>query len=199
MKELCEHHVSGQLKIAPEHISPQVTNLMGKSGKSVYLKFAELYQDMNRKLNKKQYLVPYFMSSHPGSGLKEAIELAEFIRDLGYHPEQVQDFIPHPGSLSTCMYYTGLNPLTGEKVYVAKNQHEKRMQRALIQYRDPKNYDLVHEALIKAGRQDLIGFGPKCLIRPPKNSLGRNSVNNKSKINKARKMTPDRSKQKSRR
>lgn len=199
LKELCEHHVSGQLKIAPEHISPQVTSLMGKSGKSVYLKFAELYQDMNRKLNKKQYLVPYFMSSHPGSGLKEAIELAEFIRDLGYHPEQVQDFIPTPGSLSTCMYYTGLNPLTGEKVYVAKSQHEKRMQRALIQYRDPKNYDLVHEALIKAGRQDLIGFGPKCLIRPPKNSLGRNPVNNKSKITKARKMTPDRSKQKSRR
>lgn len=168
LRELCEHHVSGQLKIAPEHISPQVTRLMGKAGKDIYLKFMKAYQRANQELGKEQYLVPYFMSSHPGAGLKEAIELAEFIRDLGYRPEQVQDFIPTPGSLSTCMYYTGLHPLTGEKVYTAKDRHEKNLQRALLQYRDPKNYQLVYEALTKAKRQDLIGLGPKCLIRPPK-------------------------------
>ena len=167
LRELCEHHVSGQLKVAPEHISPQVTNLMGKSGKNVFLKFSKAFKRVNEDLGKEQYLVPYFMSSHPGSGLKEAIELAEFIRDLHYRPEQVQDFIPTPGSLSTCMYYTEMNPLTGEKVYVAKDIHEKKMQRALMQYRDPKNYALVLEALTKANRQDLIGHGPKCLIRPP--------------------------------
>lgn len=166
LRELCEHHVSGQLKVAPEHISPKVTGLMAKSGKSVFLKFMKAFQRMNKILGKEQYLVPYFMSSHPGSGLKEAIELAEFIRDLGYHPEQVQDFIPTPGSLSTCMYYTGIHPLTGEKVYVARTPQEKRLQRALIQYRDPKNYPLVYEALTKAGRQDLIGYGSHCLIRP---------------------------------
>lgn len=168
LHELCEHHISGQLKVAPEHISPKVTKLMGKAGKNVYLKFAAAYRQVNAALGKEQYLVPYFMSSHPGASLKEAVELAEFLRDMGYHPEQVQDFIPSPGSLSTCMYYTGLNPLTGEKIYVAKSAHEKQMQRALMQYRNPRNYNLVHEALIKANRQDLIGFGPKCLIRPPK-------------------------------
>lgn len=167
LRELCEHHVSGQLKVAPEHISPLVTNLMGKSGKNVFLKFSKAFKRVNESLGKEQYLVPYFMSSHPGSGLKEAIELAEFIRDLHYRPEQVQDFIPTPGSLSTCMYYTEMNPLTGEKVYVAKDIHEKKMQRALMQYRDPKNYPLVYEALTKANRHDLIGHGPKCLIRPP--------------------------------
>ncbi|VBB08023.1 radical sam [Lucifera butyrica] len=166
LRELCQYHVSGQLKVAPEHVSAKVTRLMGKAGKDVYLKFMKAYQQVNRELGKEQYLVPYFMSSHPGAGLREAVELAEFIRDLNYHPEQVQDFIPTPGSLSTCMYYTGLNPLTGEKVYVAKEPHEKRLQRALMQYRDPKNYSLVYEALEKANRQDLIGFGPKCLIRP---------------------------------
>ncbi len=117
-------------------------------------------------MGKDQYLVPYFMSSHPGSSLQEAIELAEFIRDQNIRPEQVQDFIPTPGSLSTCMYYTGINPLTGKKVYVAKSARAKRMQRALLQYRDPKNYHLVYEALIKAGRPDLIGYGPQCLIKP---------------------------------
>ncbi|BBB93113.1 MAG TPA: YgiQ family radical SAM protein [Methylomusa anaerophila] len=169
LRELCEHHISGQLKVAPEHVSPHVTALMGKAGIDVFKKFARVYQETNNKLGKEQYLVPYFMSSHPGAGLKEAIELAEFVRDLGYHPEQVQDFIPTPGSLSTCMYYTGVNPLTGEQVFVAKSAHDKRLQRALIQYRDPKNYHLVYEALIKDGRKDLIGYSPKCLIRPPKN------------------------------
>lgn len=167
LRELCQHHVSGQLKIAPEHIAPKVTSLMGKPGKDVYLRFAAAYRRINEELGKEQYLVPYLMSSHPGAGLREAVELAEFLRDMGYHPEQVQDFIPTPGSLSTCMYYTGLNPLTGAKVYVARDQHEKRLQRALLQYRDPKNYPLVLEALTKAGRQDLIGYDAKCLIRPP--------------------------------
>lgn len=166
LREICEHHVSGQLKVAPEHISPKVTRLMGKSGKEVYIKFMEAYRRVNQQLGKEQYLVPYFMSSHPGAGLKEAVELAEFLRDIHYHPEQVQDFIPTPGSLSTAMYYSGINPLTGEKVYVAKDPHEKKLQRALMQYRDPKNYDLVYEALVKANRQDLIGYGPKCLIKP---------------------------------
>lgn len=166
LRELCEHHVSGQLKVAPEHIAPRVTQLMGKSGKDVYLRFQRAYQRTNERLGKEQYLVPYFMSSHPGTTLKEAIELAEFLRDMHYHPEQVQDFIPTPGSLSTCMYHTGINPLTGEKVYVAKDIHEKRLQRALMQYRDPKNYELVYEALCKAKREDLIGFDAKALIRP---------------------------------
>ena len=169
LRELCEHHVSGQLKVAPEHISRKVTDLMGKSNKEVYVKFADAFKKMNKKIGKEQYLVPYFMSSHPGATLKEAIELAEFIRDLNYRPEQVQDFIPTPGSLSTCMYYTGIHPLTGEKVYVAKDVQEKKMQRALLQYRDAKNYMLVYQALQKANRKDLIGFGPKCLIRPMKN------------------------------
>ena len=172
LRELCEHHISGQLKIAPEHISAKVLRLMGKSGKEVYLKFVKAYQQMNQAIGKEQYLVPYFMSSHPGAGLNEAIELAEFIRDLDYRPEQVQDFIPTPGSLSTCMYYTGINPLTNEKVYVAKDPLEKKMQRALLQYRNPKNYQLVYDALIKANRRDLIGYEAKCLIRPPRPNPG---------------------------
>ena len=183
LRELCEHHISGQLKVAPEHISSKVTNLMGKSGKNIYLKFSQAYNRINQSLGKEQYLVPYFMSSHPGAGLKEAIELAEFIRDLNYRPEQVQDFIPTPGSLSTCMYYTEMNPLTGEKVYVAKDIHEKKMQRALMQYRDPKNYPLVYEALTKAKRQDLIGHGPKCLIRPPQRQHSTLNTNTNAKTN----------------
>ena len=166
LSELCEHHVSGQLKVAPEHVSQKVTDLMGKSGKSAYLEFAEAFRRANLKLGKEQYLVSYFMSSHPGAGLREAVELAEFLRDTGTHPEQVQDFIPTPGTLSTCMYHTGIHPLTGEKVYVAKTAHEKRLQRALLQYRDPKNADLVREALYKAGRPDLVGLGSNCLVRP---------------------------------
>lgn len=181
LHELCEHHISGQLKIAPEHISPKVVRLMGKSSKEVYLKFSKAYQRINQALGKEQYLVPYFMSSHPGAGLKEAIELAEFIRDLNYRPEQVQDFIPTPGSLSTCMYYTGINPLTNEKVYVAKDPHEKKLQRALLQYRNPKNYHLVYEALTKANRKDLIGYEPKCLIRPPRQQNNQTNTNSKAR------------------
>ena len=166
LRELCEHHVSGQLKVAPEHISDAVLEKMGKPGVDVYNRFVKAYKDMNEKIGKKQYLVPYLMSSHPGSSLKEAVELAEFLRDLGYMPEQVQDFYPTPSTISTCMYYTGVDPRNMQPIYVAVNPHEKAMQRALIQYRNPKNYDLVYEALVKAGRTDLIGFDKKCLIRP---------------------------------
>ena len=168
LRELCEHHVSGQLKVAPEHISNAVLQRLGKPSVEVYNKFVKAYKDMNAKIGKEQYLVPYLMSSHPGSTLKEAIELAEYLRDLGYMPEQVQDFYPTPSTISTCMYYTGLDPRTMEEVYVSTNPHEKAMQRALIQYRNPKNYDLVYEALTKAGRLDLIGFDKKCLIKPKK-------------------------------
>lgn len=166
LQELCQYHVSGQLKVAPEHISDAVLAKMGKPPAAVYRKFVKAYQQMNVKLNKQQYLVPYLMSSHPGSTLKEAVELAEFLRELGYMPQQVQDFYPTPSTISTCMYYTGLDPRTMEPVYVARNPHEKAMQRALIQYRDPRNFDLVEEALTKAGRRDLIGYDKKCLIRP---------------------------------
>lgn len=166
LEELCKYHISGQLKIAPEHIAQRVTDLMGKSGKDVYIRFAEKFRQMNEKIGKKQYLVPYFMSSHPGSTLQDAVELAEFIRDLGYRPEQVQDFIPTPGTLSTCMYYTGMNPLTGETVYTAKTPREKHMQRALMQYWVPGNQAIVRQALRLAHRQDLVGYGPKCLVRP---------------------------------
>ena len=166
LRELCEHHVSGQLKVAPEHISNTVLSRLGKPNVSVYRKFVNAYNQMNAKLGKKQYLVPYLMSSHPGSTLKEAIELAEYLRDLGYMPEQVQDFYPTPSTVSTVMYYTGIDPRNGKKVYVCRNPHEKAMQRALIQYRNPNNYELVKEALLKSGRKDLIGFDKKCLIRP---------------------------------
>lgn len=164
--ELVEHHVSGQLKVAPEHISDAVLSKMGKPSNKVYELFVKKYNEINEKLGKKQFLVPYLMSSHPGSTLKEAVELAEYLRDLGYMPEQVQDFYPTPSTISTVMYYTGIDPISKKKVYVCNNPHEKAMQRALIQYRNPKNYDLVYEALTKAGREDLIGFGKKCLIRP---------------------------------
>ena len=176
LRELCEHHVSGQLKVAPEHISDAVLEKMGKPRVEVYKRFVKAYQDMNEKLGKKQYLVPYLMSSHPGSTLKEAVELAEFLRDLGYMPEQVQDFYPTPSTISTCMYYTGLDPRTMQPVYVAVNPHEKAMQRALIQYRNPKNYDLVVEALTKAGRTDLIGFDKHCLVRPRGIGYGRTNA-----------------------
>lgn len=164
--ELVEHHVSGQLKVAPEHISDAVLSKMGKPSNKVYELFVKKYYEINEKLGKKQFLVPYLMSSHPGSTLKEAVELAEYLRDLGYMPEQVQDFYPTPSTISTVMYYTGIDPISKKKVYVCNNPHEKAMQRALIQYRNPKNCDLVYEALTKAGREDLIGFGKKCLIRP---------------------------------
>ncbi len=165
-QELVEHHVSGQLKVAPEHISDAVLRRMGKPQKAVYERFVKKYYDINKKLGKNQFLVPYLMSSHPGSTLKEAVELAEYLRDLGYMPEQVQDFYPTPSTVSTVMYYTGLDPRDMQPVYVCKNPHEKAMQRALIQYRNPNNYDLVYEALVKAERTDLIGFDKNCLIRP---------------------------------
>lgn len=168
LEELCRHHVSGQLKVAPEHVSDAVLSRMGKPENSVFRRFAEEYERMNKRLGKKQYLVPYLMSSHPGSTLKEAVKLAEYLRDLGYMPEQVQDFYPTPSTISTCMYYTGLDPRTMTPVYVPVNPHEKAMQRALIQYRDPKNRELVEEALRKTGRTDLIGFDKGCLIRPLK-------------------------------
>ena len=166
LRELCEYHVSGQLKVAPEHVAGPVLSLMGKPEHKDYEEFTRQFYKMNEKIGKEQYLVPYLMSSHPGSTLKEAVELAEYCRDLGYMPEQVQDFYPTPSTLSTCMYYTGVDPRTMQKVYVPKSPHEKAMQRALIQYRNPELYDLVIEALHKAGRSDLIGFGPKCLVRP---------------------------------
>lgn len=165
-RELCEYHVSGQLKVAPEHIAGPVLEKMGKPEHSVYDAFAKKYKKINEQIGKKQFLVPYLMSSHPGSTLKEAIELAEYLRDLHYMPEQVQDFYPTPSTLSTCMYYTGVDPRNMKPVYVPVNPHEKAMQRALIQYRNPKNYGLVIEALRKADRMDLVGFGPKCLLRP---------------------------------
>ena len=168
LRELVEHHVSGQLKVAPEHVSDEVLHYMGKPRRAVYASFCRKYKQLNEKLGLKQYLVPYLMSSHPGSTLRDAVELAEYCRDLGYMPEQVQDFYPTPSTLSTVMYYTGLDPRTMQPVYVPTDPHEKAMQRALIQYRDPKNYALVHEALEKAGRTDLIGNGEKCLIRPRK-------------------------------
>ena len=169
-KELVQYHISGQLKVAPEHVSDAVLCRMGKPRNEVYNRFVDKYYALNKQYGMNQYLVPYLMSSHPGSTLKEAIELAEYIREMGYNPEQVQDFYPTPSTLSTVMYYTGLDPRTMERVYVPTDPHEKAMQRALIQYRNPKNYYLVKEALLKAHREDLIGSGPKCLIRaiPPK-------------------------------
>ncbi len=165
-RELVSHHISGQLKVAPEHISDRVLYYMGKPEHTVYKAFADRYERLNKKLGKKQYLVPYLMSSHPGSTIQEAVALAEYLRDLGYMPEQVQDFYPTPSTLSTVMYYTGIDPRDGKQVYVCRNPHEKAMQRALIQYREPKKYELVREALIAVGREDLIGFDRKCLIRP---------------------------------
>ena len=166
LRELVEHHVSGQLRVAPEHVSNQVLKVMGKPSHQVYQQFLKEYEKANQKTGKKQYVVPYFMSSHPGCTMKEAVKLAEYVRDLGFTPEQVQDFYPTPSTLSTCMYYTGIHPLTGEKVYVPKNPHEKAIQRALMQYKNPANRALVLEGLKMAGRMDLVGYGAKCLIRP---------------------------------
>ncbi len=185
-RELVEHHVSGQLKVAPEHISDNVLSKMGKPSNDVYEKFVRKYDKLNEQAGKKQFLVPYLMSSHPGSTLKDAIKLAEYLRDLGYMPEQVQDFYPTPSTVSTVMYYTGIDPVSGEKVYVCRNPHEKAMQRALIQYRNPKNYDLVREALVKAGREDLIGFDKKCLIRPRSGEKTGNAGKRKNENEKAR-------------
>lgn len=180
-REMVEHHISGQLKVAPEHVSDNVLKKMGKPENSVYERFIKKYKKINAELGLKQFVVPYLMSSHPGSTMKDAVILAEYLRDLGYMPEQVQDFYPTPSTISTCMYYTGFDPRTMEKVYVPTNPHEKAMQRALIQYRNPKNYDLVYEALKVAGREDLIGFGDKCLIKPRK--IGRNVYENQGQKN----------------
>ena len=166
LKELCEHHISGQLRVAPEHVSDQVLRMMGKPSSGVFKEFASSFFEVNKKSGRQQYLVPYLMSSHPGSTLKDAVQLAEYCRDLGFNPEQVQDFYPTPSTVSACMYYTGIDPRTLETVYVPKNPHEKAMQRALIQYRDPRNRELVVEALKKAGRTDLIGFDKNCLVKP---------------------------------
>ncbi len=167
--ELCKYHISGQLKVAPEHISDNVLKYMGKPQNSVYNRFSEKFYKINEKLGKKQYLVPYLMSSHPGSTLDDAIALALYLKEHGINPRQVQDFYPTPGTISTCMFHTGLNPFTMEKVYVPKSPKEKAMQRALLQFRDPDNYKLVYEALTKAGRTDLIGYSKECLIRPKNN------------------------------
>ncbi len=169
--ELVKYHISGQLKVAPEHIDDRVLVRMGKPSRSLYDEFVKQYYDLNKKHEKNQFLVPYLMSSHPGSTLDAAINLAEYLRDSGHMPEQVQDFYPTPGTASTCMYYTGIDPFRNEEVYVPRNPHEKAMQRALMQYKLPQNYDLVYEALVKAGRRDLIGYDKKCLIKPKKNNI----------------------------
>ena len=198
-KELVEHHVSGQLKVAPEHISDAVLSKMGKPEKAVYEQFTEKYYRINEEVRKKQFLVPYLMSSHPGSTLKEAIELALYLRDLGYMPEQVQDFYPTPSTISTVMYYTELDPRSMQPVYVPKNPHEKAMQRALIQYRNPNNYELVLEALKKAGREDLIGFDRKCLVKPRRtayekaNALSRQNKSKNSKEGSHKSITGEKS------
>lgn len=172
--ELLQHHVSGQLRLAPEHVSDAVLSVMGKPRREVYDAFVERFERLSAEYGLKQYVVPYLISSHPGSTMKEAVELAEAVRDMGYMPEQVQDFYPTPSTMSTCMFYTGVDPRTMEPVYIPRDPHEKAMQRALIQYRKPENYKLAKEALRKAGREDLIGYGPKCLIRPvpPKPGAG---------------------------
>ncbi len=188
-KELVEHHISGQLKVAPEHICDAVLSKMGKPENAVYEAFTEKYHRLNQKLGKNQFLVPYLMSSHPGSTLKEAVALAEYLRDIGYTPEQVQDFYPTPSTMSTVMYYTEVDPVTMKPVYVCKNPHEKAMQRALIQYRNPKNYELVREALKLAKREDLIGYDKKCLIKPRKTAV--EPANRQNQQNK--KKTPSKS------
>ncbi len=184
-RELVEHHISGQLKVAPEHICNAVLSKMGKPENAVYEAFTEKYHQLNQKLGKNQFLVPYLMSSHPGSTLREAVALAEYLRKTGYMPEQVQDFYPTPSTMSTVMYYTGVDPVTMKPVYVCKNPHEKAMQRALIQYRNPKNYELVREALKLAGREDLIGYDKKCLIKPRKPAGGPAKQQNKQDRQKA--------------
>ncbi len=183
--ELCKHHVSGQLKVAPEHISDNVLKHMGKPKNSVYNRFSDKFYKINEQIGKKQYLVPYLMSSHPGSTLNDAIELALYLKEHHINPQQVQDFYPTPGTISTCMFYTGLNPFTMEKVYVPRSPKEKAMQRALLQYRNPDNYKLIYDALRQAHREDLIGYGERCLIRPPKNNYNKDTKHNKEKaINK---------------
>ncbi len=187
--ELCKYHISGQLRVAPEHISNNVLSHMGKPAREVYDKFIEKFNRINLELKKEQYAVPYLMSSHPGSTLSDAIALAEFLRDKNMQPEQVQDFYPTPGSISTCMYYTGIDPITMKKVYVPKTYEEKQMQRALLQYRKSENYALVKKALIKAGREDLIGYGLKCLIKPKGDNKNGNNSQRKGNFRKGKNKT----------
>jgi len=189
LDELCRHHISGQLRVAPEHVSSDVLKCMGKPSNDVYQMFVKKFERINKRSGKNQYVIPYFMSSHPGSKLSDAIMLAEYIRDLGYMPEQVQDFYPTPSTISTCMYYTGLDPKTLAPVYVPKNPHEKAMQRALIQYRVPSNYDLVKEALLKCNRADLIGYGKNCLIAPRPKKEQSSQPDRKPKGQKSQKMS----------
>ena len=185
LEELAKYHVSGQLRVAPEHISDEVLYYMGKPEHAVYQQFLKKFEKANAKSGKKQYVVPYLMSSHPGCTIKEAVKLAEYVRDMGFTPEQVQDFYPTPSTMSTCMYYTGIDPRTGEKVYVPKTTKEKSMQRALLQYKNPENYELVKEALLLAGRKDLIGFDKKCLIRP--RGMAKKEQSGKKTVVKAKK------------
>ncbi len=171
LREFCEHHVSGQLKVAPEHVCPYVLDKMGKPRRELYDAFCDLYVRVNERLGKKQYLIPYLMSSHPGSDLNAAIELACYLRDIGFQPDQVQDFYPTPGTLSTCMFYTGLDPRTMKPVFVARSPEDKAMQRALMQFGNPRNHDLVHKALRLAGREDLIGRDRECLVPPERDPV----------------------------
>ena len=203
--ELCKYHVSGQLKVAPEHISDNVLKYMGKPENSVFNKFSDKFYQINEKIGKKQYLVPYLMSSHPGSTIRDAVRLAEYLHEHNINPQQVQDFYPTPGTISTCMFYTGIDPFTMKKVYVPKTPHEKSVQRALLQYRNPENYKLVYEALTKIGRTDLIGYQNRCLIRPPKGDILSNNqkknrrndngkaINGKGSFGKNKGRTQDRS------
>ena len=184
LRELVKYHVSGQLRVAPEHVSDQVLHYMGKPSHQVYLRFLEEFDKADKQAQKDQYAIPYFMSSHPGCTMKEAVKLAEYVRDLGYTPEQVQDFYPTPSTLSTCMYYTGIHPITKEKVYVPKIPHENAIQRALMQYKNPANRELVLEGLKMAGRMDLVGFGPKCLIRPENSNRKKEQFHEKNKKTK---------------
>jgi uncharacterized radical SAM protein YgiQ len=163
---ICEHNVSGQLKVAPEHASKAVTDIMCKPAIEKYDAFVRKYKEINQELGKEQFIIPYFIAGHPGCTLKDAVQLAEYVRDMGYYVEQVQDFTPTPSTLSTCMFHTGYNPFTGKEVYVPRSIEDRRMQRALLQYKNPENYDLVKKALITTGRKDLIGYGGKCLIPP---------------------------------
>ena len=189
-KELVRYHISGQLKVAPEHVSDEVLKYMGKPRHAVYQQFVRKYQELNQREHMDQYVVPYLMSSHPGCTMAEAVKLAEYLRDIHHQPEQVQDFYPTPSTLSTVMYYTGLDPRTMQPVYVPRDPHEKAMQRALMQYKDPKNYKLVREALILAGREDLIGYGPECLIRPPRGAGGATKKSAAPKKSTDRKAAP---------
>ena len=195
---LFRSHISGQLRVAPEHICSDVLAYMGKPSAQIYKQFLERYDSIERRHNKKQYVLPYLMSSHPGSTLKDAIQLAEYINQLGYMPEQVQDFYPTPSTISTCMYYTGMDPFTRKKVFVAQSPHDKALQRALIQFKKPENHKLVMEALRLENRMDLVGFDKKCLI-PPRVMKPKDKEKDKLRNSKSNKVYMAKKKTKSRR